>query len=95
VRFWGTGRLVTSNAVSEYEYTGEPRSLAGRFSVAVIEALQPSDEWVKQHPSDQALARAKTKLCPGSCVRQTHYAMRAYVRLRRRNGTRPAGGGVA
>jgi hypothetical protein len=90
-----TGRLVTSNAVSEYKYTGEPRSLAGRFSVAVIEALQPSDEWVKQHLSDHAPVRARTKLSPGSCIGQTHYAMRAYVRFRRRNGTRPAGGEVA
>ena len=89
-----TGRLVTSSPVSENRYTGEPQSLAGRFSVAVIEVLQPSDEWVKQHRSDHAPVRARTKLCRRSYVRQTHFAMRAYVRLRPRNGTRPAGGEV-
>jgi hypothetical protein len=44
-----TGQPVTSSASQGGDYIGIPRSPAGRFVLAAVEALQPSSEWFEQH----------------------------------------------
>ena len=44
-----TGAPVTSSSNLSGDYTSQPRSAAGRFIAAVVEAMQPSAEWIERH----------------------------------------------
>jgi hypothetical protein len=75
-----TGEPVTNSAVRNGDYTGSPESPAGRFVLAVAEALQPSESWMAQHPRADAAVRAlKVAASPADRARVVHFAMRDYV----------------
>ena len=75
-----TGEPVTNSAVRNGDYTGSPESPAGRFVLAVVEALQPSESWMAQHLRVDAAVRAlKVAAWPAYRARMVHFAMRDYV----------------
>ena len=75
-----TGEPVTNSAVRNGDYTGSPESPAGRFVLAVVEALQPSESWMAQHLRVDAAVRAlKVAAWPAYRPRMVHFAMRDYV----------------
>src|SRR5262249_1662593 len=53
-----TGEPVTNSSVRNGDYTGSPESPAGRFVLAIVEALQPCDTWMTQHLRVDASVRA-------------------------------------
>jgi hypothetical protein len=59
-----TGEIVTSNAVEGGDYSGVPRSAAGRFITATVEALQPSKAWLAEH--EDIAATVSTAILNGS-----------------------------
>jgi hypothetical protein len=73
-----TGRPVTSSAAEEYCYTGTPQSPAGRFVLAAIEALQPSEAWA-QEPDHRVAPRRVRVLNKGRLRHAVYFAMREYV----------------
>jgi hypothetical protein len=84
-----TGEPVTNSAFRNARYTGAPESLAGKFVVAVVEALQPSKSWVADRlPPDAAIRARKFAASPAARARMVHFAMRDYVAHHRRPGTR-------
>jgi hypothetical protein len=84
-----TGKPVTNSAFRNARYTGAPESLAGKFVVAVVEALQPSKSWVADRlPPDAAIRARKFAASPAARARMVHFAMRDYVAHHRRPGTR-------
>jgi len=75
-----TGEPVTNSAVRNGDYTGSPESPAGRFVLAVVEALQPSESRMPQHLRADAAVRArKLAASPAYRARMVHFAMRDYV----------------
>jgi hypothetical protein len=57
-----------------------PESPAGRFVLAVVEALQPSESWMAQHLRADAAVRAlKVDASPAYRARMVYFAMRDYV----------------
>jgi len=93
-----TGRRVTNSAVAvaHYNYTGTnytgtPQSPAGRFVLAAVEALQPSQAWV-QEPDHRVAPRRDRIRDKGGLGRAVYFAMREYVAhhppSRRRRGRR-------
>jgi hypothetical protein len=83
-----TGQPVTSSAITDYIYTGIPQSQAGRFVLACVEALQPSNTWVMQ-PDHQWVEKTRRPriLDKNARGRAVYFAMREYV-ARRPVGTR-------
>jgi hypothetical protein len=82
-------RPVTNSAFRNARYTSAPESLAGKFVVAVVEALQPSKSWVADRlPPDAAIRARKFAASPAARARMVHFAMRDYVAHHRRPGTR-------
>jgi hypothetical protein len=80
-----TGRRVTNSAVegARYNYTGTnytgtPQSPAGRFVLAAVQALQPSEAWV-QEPDHRVAPRRDRILDKGGLGRAVYFAMREYV----------------
>jgi hypothetical protein len=74
------GEPVTNSAVRNGDYTGSPESPAGRFVLAVVEALQPSKPWMAQHlRADAAVRAVKVAASPAYRARMVHFAMRDYV----------------
>ena len=73
-----TGRPVTNSAVEAYLYKGTPRSPAGRFVLAAVEALQPSEAWAQEADHRVAPRRARV-LDRGGLGRAVYFAMRKYV----------------
>jgi hypothetical protein len=75
-----TGEPVTNSPVRNGDYTGSPESPAGRFVLAVVEALQPSESWMAQHLRVDAAVRAlRVAASPADRARMVHFAMRDYV----------------
>jgi hypothetical protein len=75
-----TGRPVTNSAIRNGDYTGSPQSPAGKFVLAVVDALQPSEPWMAQHRRVGAPVRArKVAAAPANLARTVHFAMRKYV----------------
>jgi hypothetical protein len=84
-----TGEPVTNSAVRNGDYTGSPESPAGRFVLAVVEALQPSESRMAQHLRADAAVRArKLAASPVYRARMVHFAMRDYVAHHPPPGTR-------
>jgi hypothetical protein len=83
------GEPVTNSAVRNGDYTGSPESPAGRFVLAFVEALQPSESWMAQHLRVDAAVRAlKVAASPADRARMVHFAMRDYVAYHRPPGAR-------
>ncbi len=74
-----TGEVVTSSAVRKGKYTSKPQSLAGKFVLAAVEALQPSEAWLLEHGAEQAPIRARAIVGPVNLYRAVHLSMRQYV----------------
>jgi len=72
-----TGRPVTNSAMSKDEYTHKPQSPAGRFVLAAVKALQPSEPWRRE--ADHCVERRARVLNDFVIERAVLYAMRAYV----------------
>jgi hypothetical protein len=91
-----TGQLVTNSASRNGKYVSAPESPAGRFVLAVVETLQPSQFWIAQHPREDAAVRAwKFAASPADRARTIYFAMRKYVADHPRPGVRrgrPKGG---
>jgi hypothetical protein len=84
-----TGKPVTNSAFRNARYTSAPESLAGKFVVAVVEALQPSKSWLADRlPPDAAMRARKFAASPAARARMVHFAMRDYVAHHRRPGRR-------
>jgi hypothetical protein len=84
-----TGKPVTNSAFRNGRYSSAPESLAGKFVVAIVEALQPSESWVADRlPADAAIRARKFAASPADRARMVHFAMRDYVAHHRRPGTR-------
>jgi hypothetical protein len=86
-----TGRRVTNSAVelARYNYTGSnytgaPQSPAGRFVLAAVEALQPSQAWA-QEPDHRVAPQRDRILNKGGLARAAYFAMREYVAHHRRS----------
>jgi hypothetical protein len=73
-----TGQPVTSSAVAKNRYTSRPQSPAGRFVLAAVKALQPTDTWA-QEPDHKVARRRDHILHNGTVERAVHLAMREYV----------------
>jgi hypothetical protein len=73
-----TRRPVTNSAISEGKYKSEPQSPAGRFVLAAVKALQPTEAWI-QEPDHRIVQRRNRILDQGACGRAVLYAMRDYV----------------
>jgi hypothetical protein len=73
-----TGRPVTNSAVRNGDYMGRPQSPAGKFVLAVVEALQPSESWMGQHLRVDAPVRARKVVAP-LANQAVYFAMRKYV----------------
>ena len=89
-----TGQAVTNSAVRKSRYTGYPESPAGRFVMAIVEILQPSDGWIIQHLQQEPPVRArKFAAAFEHRARSVCFAMREYVESHRgpipRRGRRP------
>jgi hypothetical protein len=75
-----TGAPVTNSAVRNGDYTASPESPAGRFVLAVVEALQPCETWITQHLRVDAAVRAlEFAGSPSYRARMVYFAMRDYV----------------
>jgi hypothetical protein len=75
-----TGLPVTNSAVRNGDYTGSPESSAGKFVLAVVEALQPSESWMDLHLRTDAPVRArKVAAAPANQAGTVYSAMRKYV----------------
>ena len=74
-----SGEAVTSSAVRKGKYTSEPQSPAGRFVLAAVEALQPSEAWLREHEIERAPVRARTIVGSKNLYRAIHFGMRQYV----------------
>jgi hypothetical protein len=74
-----TGEQVTVNSVREGACTGLPQSAAGRFVLAAVEALQPTEAWIDDHRAAGAHVRAKIMIGPVTRAQAVHTEMRAYV----------------
>jgi hypothetical protein len=73
-----TGKPVTSSAVVDYTYTGMPQSSAGRFVLACVEALRPSEVWVEER--DHLVAQNRVRNLDKYTLRRgVYFAMRGYV----------------
>jgi hypothetical protein len=85
-----TGRRVTNSAVDASRcnytgtnYTGAPRSPAGRFVLAAVQALHPSEAWARE--ADHWLAQRRARILnKHSLPRAVYFAMREYVAHHRR-----------
>ena len=72
-----TGRPVTNSALSKDKYTSKPQSPAGRFVLAAVKALQPSEAWRRE--PDHLIERRARVLDEFVIERAVLNAMRAYV----------------
>ncbi|MFZ0922008.1 MAG: hypothetical protein WA020_03030 [Candidatus Acidiferrales bacterium] len=73
-----TGKKVTSNAVVKGGYTSKPQSQAGKWVVAAVKALLPSQRWREDHERWGIPIRAR--IFDEACRdRAVHLAMRQYV----------------
>ena len=79
-----TGRAVTNSAVEHYCYTGTPQSPAGRFVLAAIDLLHPSDART-QGPQSRVTPRQARALNRGRLRHAVYFAMRDYVAYHRRH----------
>jgi hypothetical protein len=79
-----TGRAVTNSAVEHYYYTGTPQSPAGRFVLAAIELLHPSDARTRG-PQSRVTPRQARALNRGRLRHAVYFAMRDYVAYHRRH----------
>jgi hypothetical protein len=85
-----TGRRVTNSAVDASRcnytgtnYTGAPQSPAGRFVLAAVQALHPSEAWARE--ADHWLAQRRARILnKHSLPRAVYFAMRDYVAHHRR-----------
>jgi hypothetical protein len=83
-----TGQPVTSSAVADYVYTGSPQSPAGKFVVAAVLILRPSEAWTRE--PDHLLAPSRNRSFGEVSVRRAVYSvMRDYVAAHPRRGNRP------
>jgi hypothetical protein len=73
-----TRQPVTSSAMQKGKFKSEPQSPAGRFVLAAIKALQPTDTWA-QEPDHRVARRRERILHQGTVGRAVHFAMREYV----------------
>lgn len=73
-----TGKPVTNSAISNGKYSSEPQSPAGRFVLAAVVALQPSEAWMREHDQWVRGQRARV-LTKGGLKMAVLYAMRAHV----------------
>src|SRR5262249_58166293 len=73
------GGAVRSSEVGKGKYTSEPQSPAGRFVLAAVEALQPSEAWMREHEIEQAPVRARVIEGPTNLSQAVHFSMRQYV----------------
>jgi hypothetical protein len=92
--FWteATGLPVTNCAVRNGNYTSRPESAAGKFILAIVEALQPPVAWITRHLRSDADVRAeKFAVSPGGQARTVGFAMRDYVAHHQRSGVRRRG----
>jgi hypothetical protein len=84
-----TGQPVTNSASRNGKYISAPESPAGRFVLAVVEALQPSKSWIAQHERRDAAVRArKFARSPADRARTIYSAMQKYVADHPRPGVR-------
>ena len=84
-----TGQPVTNSASRNGKYISAPESPAGRFVLAVVEALQPSKSWIAQHERRDATVRArKFARSPADRARTIYSAMQKYVADHPRPGVR-------
>jgi hypothetical protein len=82
-----TRRPVTNSAISEGKYTSKPQSPAGRFVLAAVKALQPTEAWI-QEPDHHVGQRLVRILHQGAFSRAVLYAMREYVARHSSSGGR-------
>jgi len=73
-----TGKPVTNSAMSKDQYQSEPQSPAGRFVLAAVVALQPSETWMQEHSLWVRGKRARV-LHKGGRKSAVYFAMRDYV----------------
>ena len=85
-----TGLAVTANAVRNGGYSGEPQTPAGRFVAMAIDALHPSEGWIRRNMDrGPPSKRMQLFMIPaGHRARAAHQVMRSYVRFHRPAGTR-------
>lgn len=75
-----TGQPVTSRAMAKDDYTGQPKSAAGRFVVAAVEALLPPKGWKPDEILRCAPNRGKMIIGPtGVRRRAIHIAIQQFV----------------
>jgi hypothetical protein len=87
-----TGQPVTNSAVRNGHYTSCPESPAGRFVLAIVEVLQPSEPWISQNLRADATVRArKFAASPADRARTVWFAMRDYVAGHQRPSCRRRG----
>jgi hypothetical protein len=87
-----TGQSVTNSAVRKGRYTSCPESPAGRFVLAIVEALQPSEQWITQNLRPDAAVRArKFAASTADRARTVWFAMRDYVAHHQPPGARRRG----
>jgi hypothetical protein len=87
-----TGQSVTNSAFHKGRYTSCPESPAGRFVLAIVEALQPSEQWITQHLRPDAAVRArKFAASTEERARTVGIAMRNYVADHQQPRVRPRG----
>jgi hypothetical protein len=86
-----TSLPVTNNASRNGVYLGKPQSSAGMFVQAVVEAMQPSAQWLADHGfSETAPVRAQIiGRGAGHRARAEAFAMRRYVADHPQPGPRP------
>jgi hypothetical protein len=70
-----TGQPVTNSAGPR---SSIPKSAAGRFVLAAVKALQPSEAWTRE-PDHLVAKRREHVLHKGVLERGTYFALRAYV----------------
>ena len=77
-----TGLTVTANAVRDGRHTSEPQTPAGRFVGMAMEALQPSEGWIRCNVNSGAPSkRMRLFMIPAvNRARTVHQVMRLYVR---------------
>jgi hypothetical protein len=83
-----TGKSVTNSAFRNGRYTGCPESPAGRFVLAIVEVLQPSEPWISQNLRVDATVRARIFAASADRARTVSSVMRAYVADKPRSGAR-------
>jgi hypothetical protein len=84
-----TRRPVTNSAVRGGDYTSRPESPAGKFVLAIVKLMQPSESWISQNLRPESAIRARKHAASAADLARTvSFAMRDYVASHRPPGAR-------